>query len=78
MNRNKYFEIARDLYDDDKISGEVYDAIIMNAGAFCDDDDDEYGLPSAYAEIEYDDMDTYEAYAGSRFDDMNFLRYLER
>lgn len=77
MNRNKYFEIARDLYDDDKISGEVYDAIIMNADAFCDDDD-EYGLPSTYAEIEYDDMDTYEAYAGSRFDDMNFLRYLER
>lgn len=77
MNRNKYFETASRLYDNDEISGEVYDAMIMNADEFCDDDD-EYGLPSIYAEIEYDDMDTYEAYAYSRVDDMNFLRYLER
>ena len=47
MNRNKYFERARDLYDNDKISGDVYDAIAMNANQFCDDDD--------YDEIEYDD-----------------------
>lgn len=78
MNRNKYFEISSSLYDNDEISGEVYDAIIMNADEFCDDDDDEYGLPSIYAEIEYYNMDTYEMYAYGRDDDMNFLRYLER
>lgn len=77
MNRNEYFEKARKLYDNDEISGEVYDAMIMNADEFCDDDDD-YGLPSTYAEIEYDDMDSPEAILGSRWDDMNYRWYMER
>lgn len=77
MKRNEYFERARKLYDDDKISGEVYDAMIINADEFCDDDD-YYGLPSTYAEIEYDDMESPEAIMGSRWDDMNYRWYMER
>lgn len=78
MNRNEYLERARELYDRDKISAEVYNAMIENADVFCDDDDDEYELPSTYAEIEYNDMDSPEAIIGCRFDDMNYLRYMER
>lgn len=77
MNRNEYLERVRKLYDDDKITAEVYDAMIENVDVFCDDDD-EYGLPSTYAEIEYDDMESPEAVIGCRFDDMNYLRYMER
>lgn len=79
MNRNEYLKRAKELYDRDKISAEAYDAMIENADIFCDDDDDdEYGLPSTYAEIEYDDMDSPEAIMGCRFDDMNYLRYMKR
>lgn len=80
MERNKYFEVADRLYNEGKIDGEVYQAMIFNADEFCDDDDDcdDYGLPCTYAEIEYDDFDDPEAVAGARFDDMNFLRYMER
>ena len=77
MNRNEYLERARELYDRDKISAEIYNAMIENADVFCDYDD-ECKLPSAYAEIEYDDMDSAEAITGCRFDDMNYLRYMER
>ena len=35
-------------------------------------------LPRAYAEIEYDDLNTPEAMSGCHFDDMNYLRYRER
>ena len=35
-------------------------------------------LPSTYAEIEYDDMESPEAIIGSRWDDMNYLRYMNR
>lgn len=77
MNRNEYCKRARELYDDGRISSEVYDAMIENADIFCDDND-EYGLPNTYAEIEYDDMDSPEAIIGCRFDDMNYLRYMER
>lgn len=80
MKRSKYFERAFELYCNDEISAEVYDAMVMNADEFCDDDEDDdcYGLPRTYAEIEYDDMDSPEAIMGSRFDDMNYLRYMER
>ena len=77
MNRNEYLERARELYDRDKISAEIYNAMIENADVFCDYDD-ECKLSSAYAEIEYDDMDSAEAITGCRFDDMNYLRYMER
>ena len=79
MTRGKYIERATDLYDSGKISEEVYDSMIMNADEFCDDEDDcQYGMPSAYAEIEYSDFDSPEAILGARFDDMNYLRYTER
>lgn len=82
MKRNEYFKRAADLYGSGQVSGEVYDAMIMNADAFCDDDEDEVGyedgLPATYAEIEYSDFDNPEAVDGARFDDMNYLRYTER
>lgn len=81
MTRERYFQKAQKLYDSGEISGEVYDAMILNADQFCDDDEEEgaqYGLPATYAEIEYDDFDNPEAIDGARFDDMNYLRYTER
>ena len=78
MNKNQYLEKASMLYNNGKISVEVYDAIIENADVFCDDHDDEYDLPDTYAEIEYDDMDSTEAILGSRWDDINYRYYMER
>lgn len=82
MKRDKYFKRALELYDSGQISGEVYDAMVMNADYFCDDEEDEGGyqggLPETYAEIEYEDFDNPEAIEGARFDDMNFTRYMER
>lgn len=79
MTRDKYFQKANELYGSGKISEEVYDSMVMNADEFCDEEDDcEYGLPSAYAEIEYSDFESPEAVLGARFDDMNYLRYTER
>ena len=77
MNKNEYLKRVRKLYDKNKISTEAYDTMIENADVFCDDDN-EYGLPSTYAEIEYDDMDSPEAILGSRWDDMNYRYYMER
>lgn len=81
MKKSTYEKKAFDLYSSGEITGEVYDAMIMNADQFCDEDEDEQCggfLPSWYAEIEYDDMSSYEAYCGCQFDDMNYLRYRER
>ena len=76
MNRDKYIRIACELYNTGEITGDVYDAIILNADEFCDDDDDQ--LPPTYSEIEYDDMEDPEAILGSRWDDANFSHYIER
>ena len=81
MTRREYMRRLEDAYSAGRISGEAYDAGIMNADIFCDDDDDGYLLsqiPETYAEIEYEDMDSPEAILGARFDDMNLMRYLER
>ncbi len=82
MKRSEYFKKAADLYGSGQVSGEVYDAMIMNAGIFCDDEEDEDayqgGLPPWYAEVEYSDFDNPEAVDGARFDDMNYIRYMER
>jgi hypothetical protein len=79
MTRSEYLRRAEDAYYEGKISEEVYEGMVESADIFCDDEeDDEWGLPRTYAEIEYDDMDTAEAQLGSRFDDINFLRYMER
>lgn len=77
MSRNEYFDNAFKLYNEGKISGEVYDAMIMNADSFCDEDEDDR-LPSSYAEIDYGNRDDLEAIDGMRFDDMNYQRYMER
>ena len=82
MKRDEYFKRAQELNDSGRVRGEAYDAMIMNADVFCDDEEDEdgywYGLPETYAEIEYSDFENPEAIAGARFDDMNFMRYMER
>ena len=81
MKKTEYLKRALDAYNSGKVTEEVYDAMVLNADYFCDEDDeDEYDsfLPKSYAEIEYYDLDTPEALAGCKFDDMNFLRYLER
>lgn len=78
MKRSEYLHRALEAYNDGRISEEVYDSMVMNADVFCDEDDEEYGLPSTYAEIEYSDFDNAEAIEGAKFDDMNYLRYMER
>ena len=84
MNRQEYMKRLEEAYSAGRISAEAYDAGIMNADVFCDDDDDEDDclflsqIPETYAEIEYEDMDSPEAILGARFDDLNYMRYLER
>lgn len=80
MTKQEYLMRLEQAYTSGRIDGAAYDAGVMNADIFCDDDeeDNRYGLPSTYAEIEYDDLDTPEAADGCRFDDMNFRRYMER
>ena len=78
MKRSEYLNMAFEAYSDGRISGEVYDSMVMNADVFCDEDEHEGGLPSTYAEVEYQDFDNAEAIDGARFDDMNYLRYMER
>ena len=55
MKRSEYLQRAFDVYNEGKISGDVYDSMIGSADVFCDDDEIEYALPSTYAEAEYDD-----------------------
>ena len=80
MTKKAYMERLERAYAEGRISIEAYDAGIMNADIFCDDDEEDYysQIPETYAEIEYEDMDTPEAILGARFDDMNLTRYLER
>lgn len=79
MKVSTYRENAFKLFNEGKISEEVYDAMLMNEEIFCDEDDDYYSnLPDTYAEIEYDDFDNAEAIDGARWDDMNYLHYMER
>ncbi len=78
MKRSEYLQRAFEAYNDGRISREVYDGMVESADVFCDEEEREYGIPSTYAEVEYDDFDNPEAIAGARFDDMNYLRYTER
>lgn len=78
MKISTYRENAFNLFNEGKISEEVYDAMLMNELIFCDEYDYEDILPDTYAEIEYDDFDSYEAIEGARWDDMNYLHYMER
>ena len=43
MKRSVYLKSLFDKFNAGKISEEAYDAGVMNADAFCDDDDDEEG-----------------------------------
>lgn len=78
MKRSEYLKRAFEAYNEGRVSGEVYDSMVMNADVFCDEDEYEGNLPSTYAEVEYSDFDSPEAIDGARFDDMNYLRYTER
>lgn len=80
MKRTEYMKRLEEAWATGRITAEAYDAGIMNADIFCDDDEEweDPRFPEGYAEIEYDDLDSPEAIAGMRFDDMNFARYFER
>lgn len=80
MKRIDYFTRAAELYGSGKISGEVYDAMILNADEFCEDENDDFSdfLPDTYAEVEYSDFESPEAILGARWDDMNYMHYRER
>lgn len=80
MTRSEYLKTAFDLYNADKISEEVYDAMLMNIEEFIDEDEDDF-LPDTYAEIEYTSEQLESdpiAIEGAKWDDMNYLHYLER
>ena len=77
MTRSSYMKRAFDALNSGRIDEAAYDAMVMNADLFVDEEES-CQIPSTYAEIEYDDFDDPEAIAGARFDDMNFLRYFER
>lgn len=78
MTRSEYFENAQKLFSDGKVTEDVFCAMLDNADAFVDEDEECDQIPATYAEIEYDDFDDLEAIMGARFDDMNYLRYFER
>lgn len=78
MTVSKYLQRAKEALDSGRVTEEIYDLMIQNMELFCDEDEIREGLPSAYAEIEYDDFDNAEATDGARFDDMNYLQYTER
>ena len=75
MTKSEYLQKALDAYDTGRVDEATYDAMVLNADIFCDEDDH---LPSWYAEVEYDDFDNAEAIEGAKFDDMNYRRYMER
>ena len=79
MKRSEYLRRAQEAFSAGRIDEKTYDAMVMNVEIFCDEDEENYyGLPSTYAEVEYEDFENPEAIAGARFDDMNYLRYTER
>ena len=41
MKRSEYFEKAFEAYNSGRVSEEVYDAMLMQADAFCEDDEEE-------------------------------------
>jgi hypothetical protein len=41
MKRSEYLRRAAEAYDSGRISAEVYDAMLMNADNFCDDDEED-------------------------------------
>lgn len=65
MKRSEYRGKAFELWSSDKISGEVYDAMIMNEDAFCEDDDDRDAWE---VEPSRDDWDTDEDYTWQQLD----------
>ena len=81
MKKSEYLQRAFELLNDDKISEEVYDAMIMNSEVFCEEDEEECELPHTYAELEYSSERLFsdpEAIDGARWDDMNYRYYMER
>ena len=51
MKRSDYLANALRLYDSGTISSDVYDAMLMNADEFCEDDDDDLEDDEDYGEI---------------------------
>lgn len=80
MRREDYEKKVLGLYHGGQIDEDTYNTMVEVAGELYDDDEDDYyyGLPSSYAEVEYNDFENAEAIDGARFDDINYLRYTER
>lgn len=78
MTRRNYLDSLKEAYEAGRISAEAYDIGIANTEIFSFDEEESYGLPEHYAEIEYSDFDSVEAIDGARFDDINLIRYMER
>ena len=78
MTKSECLQRALEAYDTGRVDEATYDAMVLNADIFCDEDDGDDRLPSWYAEVEYDDFDNLEAIEGAKFDDMNYRRYTER
>lgn len=76
-------EVLEDLhngtYDNERIEDGAYEILsgvvdaLEKANA-----EHSSGLPSGYAEVEYDNFENAEAIDGAKFDDLNYLRYTER
>lgn len=80
MKRNEYLRRAFEALNEGRIDEETYDAMVMNADIFCEDED-ECGLPDTYAELEYTSEQLEsdpEAINGAQWDDMNYRHYTER
>ncbi len=81
MTKSEYLQRALDAYDTGRVDEATYDAMVLNADIFCDDDEEDNPLPPWYAEVEYTSEQLESdpiAIEGAKFDDMNFRRYMER
>ena len=45
MKRTEYLQRANKAYDDGRIDADTYDAMIMNADIFCDDEGEMFDYP---------------------------------
>lgn len=80
MKRAEYLRRAFEALNEGRINEGTYDSMVMNADIFCEDDD-AYGLPGTYAELEYTSEQLEsdpEAINGAIWDDMNYRHYIER
>ncbi len=82
MKRAEYLNRAFEALSSGRVIKEAYDAMIQNADIFCElEDDDEWGLPGTYAEIDYSSErfeSDPEAIDGAKWNDMNYSHFIEK